>query len=281
MELAQRKTSGIDRMQRIAILQAAAARGDKTANLERVRRAAAAAGAGGADVLVVPELFLTGYNIGRLAIELAEDRDGPSMTALGQIARNSGCGLVMGFPERDGPRVFNSAVLIDAQGTQRALYRKMHLFGGTETELFAAGEELCVVEMAGSQIGLAVCYDIELPEFCRALKRRGAEIILAPTANMTPFWEVPTTFVRARALENAVTLAYVNHCGVEDGMRFTGLSCITGADGLDLARAGRAAEALLIADLPQPESLRPLSTQLTDLRLDDGRTAGPEADAAT
>jgi 5-aminopentanamidase len=261
------KSLGLDKMQRIAIYQAGAVRGDKTANIERVRRAARAAGALGANVLVLPELFLTGYNIGQLVHELAEPRDGPSLKTLGEIARQSECGLVIGFPERDGSQVFNSAALIDARGVQVCVYRKMHLFGETERELFSAGHEPCVVEFCDVKIGLAVCYDIELPEFCRVLKSRGADFILTPTANMTPYWEVPTTFVRARALENAVTVAYVNHCGWEDNMRFTGLSCITGPDGVDLARAGRNVEALLIADVPAARSLRPLSTQLTDLRL--------------
>jgi 5-aminopentanamidase len=126
-----------------------------------------------------------------------------------------------------------------------------------------------VVELGGRRVGAAICYDIEFPEMCRELKRRGAEIILAPTANMAPYSEVPTTFVRARALENAVTVAYANHCGWDGDLQFTGLSCITGPDGIDLARAGRAVTALLIADLPS-DSGSPLSTQLADLRL------GPE-----
>lgn len=254
-------------MKRIAVYQSGATQGDKSANLEKVRRAADAAGAIGADVLVLPELFLTGYNIGKLAADLAEPRDGPSLTALSGIARKSGCGLVIGFPERDGVDVFNAAVLIDGNGKHLAFYRKMHLFGTAEGAIFAAGDELSVVEMSGTQVGLAICYDVELPEFCRGLKRRGAEVILAPTANMSPYWEVPTTFVRARALENGVSVAYANHCGTENGMRFTGLSCITGADGLDLARAGCNAEALLVADLPKADALGPLSTQLSDLRL--------------
>jgi len=82
---------------------------------------------------------------------------------------------------------------------------------------------------------------------------------------MEPYAEVPTTLVRACALENAVTVAYANHCGSANGMQFTGL--ITGPDGLDLARAGVNTEVLLVAELPLTASLGPLSSQLADLRL--------------
>ena len=141
------------------------------------------------------------------------------------------------------------------------------MFGEQEAALFSRGEELAVVKLAGQHVGVAICYDIEFPEVGRELKRRGAEAVLVPTANMTPYTEVPTTLVRARALENAMTIAYANHCGSENGMQFTGLSCITGPDGLDLARAGVNTEVLLVAELPLTASLGPLSSQLADLRL--------------
>lgn len=254
-------------MLRIAVYQGCAVQGDKAANLQTVRRAASAAAAMGADVLVLPELFLTGYNIGRLAHELAEPRDGPSLAAIGRIAQESRCALCVGFPERDRNEVFNSAALIDAQGEHVCVYRKIQLFGDQEAALFSPGTEFAVVTLTGHHIGLAICYDIEFPEVGRELKRRGAEAVLVPTANMTPYVEIPTTLIRARALENAMTIAYANLCGIENGMQFTGLSCITGPDGLDLARAGVNNEALLVAKSPDSASLGTLSTQLADLRL--------------
>jgi len=224
----------------------------------------------GADVLVLPELFLTGYNIGQLVHELAESRDGPSLAAISHTAQESGCALCVGFPEREGNKVFNSAALIGSRGEQICVYRKIHLFGEQEAALFSRGEELTVAELAGRHLGLAICYDIEFPEVARDLKRQGAEVVLVPTANMTPYAEVPTTLVRARALENAVTVAYANHCGSENGMQFTGLSGITGPDGLDLARAGVNSEVLLVAELPVAASLGALSSQLADLQLWQG-----------
>ena len=254
-------------MRRIAVYQGSAVQRDKAANLQQIRRAAAAAGAMGADVLVLPELFLTGYNIGQAVHELAKSHDGPSLAAIRQTAQESGCALCVGFAERAGNKVFNSAALISSRGERICVYRKIHLFGEQETALFSRGEELAVAKLEDRHVGLAICYDIEFPEFARALKRQGAEAVLVPTANMEPYAEVPTTLVRARALENGVTVAYANHCGSENSMEFTGLSCITGPDGLDLARAGVNTEVLLVAELPVTASLGPLSSQLADLRL--------------
>ena len=147
----------------------------------------------GADVLVLPELFLTGYNIGQAVHELAESHDGPSLAAIRQTAQESACALCVGFAERAGNKVFNSAALISSRGEQICVYRKIHLFGEQETALFSRGEELAVAKLAGRHVGLAICYDIEFPEFARALKRQGAEAVLVPTANMEPYAEVPTT----------------------------------------------------------------------------------------
>lgn len=252
---------------RLAVCQASAALGDKAQNIATIRTAAGAAACWGADLVVFPELFLTGYNIGSRAGELAEAADGPSLAAIAEISARENCAICVGFAERDGQRVFNSSVLFDGQGNRIALYRKIHLFGAKEQELFAAGEELVVARLGDRNIGMAICYDIEFPEFTRALKQRGADLVIAPTANMLPFVEVPTTFVRARALENGLFLAYANHCGAEADLEYTGLSGICGPDGQDIARAGVRGAALLLAELPTGYPAGSLSTQIEDLRL--------------
>lgn len=252
---------------RLAICQASATLGDKTKNLATIHKAARAAACWDADLLVLPELFLTGYNIGSRAAELAETANGPSLAAVAEIAARASCAICIGFAERDGKSVFNSSILFNAQGDLVALYRKIHLFGPKEQALFTAGDELVVARLGDRRIGMAICYDIEFPEFARALKRRGADLIIAPTANMLPFVEVPTTFVRARALENGVFLAYANHCGTEAELEYTGMSGICGPDGLDIARAGVHGEALLLAELPTSYPAGSLSTQLDDLQL--------------
>ena len=130
-------------------------------------------------------------------------------------------------------------------------YRQMFsqdLFGKKEKQTFFAGTEFPVFKLADRTCGLAICYDIEFPEVSRNMKRRGAEIIFVPTANMEPYFEVPTTVVRARALENGVAIVYANMCGTESEQHYTGLSGVVLPDGKDLARAGHD-DCILICDL--------------------------------
>jgi len=253
-------------MTRVAVFQGSAISGDKTRNIAKIRAAAHAAGVFGANFLVLPELFLTGYNIGPSVEELAEARTGPSLAAIGVIAREARCAIAVGFPEAEGKRIFNAAALFDEQGRLIAIYRKIQLFGDLEASYFSPGDEYVVTFVGGLPVGLAICYDIEFPEFSRALRRRGAELVLVPTANMAPYWEVPKTLVRARALENGISVAYANYSGSEGTLHFTGLSGIAGPDGIDLARAGPKGEVLLVADIPTDVRSDTLSTQLSDLR---------------
>lgn len=254
-----------------ALLQALPIAGDKSANLATIERYAAVAAAAGAEFVCFPELFLTGYNLGAALRDLSEPADGPSVRRMCEIARRHGAGLIVGMPERCGARVYNSAVAIDGQGRVAGMCRKFQLFGTVEPEIFTPGQDLTVVTLGARRVGLLICYDAEFPELSRALVRKGAEIICAPTANMTPFFEVPTTLVRARALENGVPFVYANLCGSEADLNYTGLSGIVGFDGIDRARAGRTGTGFLHAtfdDLSAPAGHPLRSTQLGDLRLE-------------
>ncbi|MGO9592713.1 MAG: nitrilase-related carbon-nitrogen hydrolase [Steroidobacteraceae bacterium] len=89
----------------------------------------------------------------------------------------------------------------------------------------------------GFKIGLLICYDVEYPEAVRSLALMGADVILIPTALTDDYGAVPDFLVPARSIENQVFLAYCNHAGVKNGMRFLGGSCLTGMDGKALATA--------------------------------------------
>ena len=254
-------------MTKILICQSAAHFGDKAANVETIRRTVAAATELGVDVAVFPELFLSGYNIGDLAASLAEPVDGAMIGQLRNIARETGTALVTGFIEQDGASLKNATVAIDGAGQIAGLHRKVRLFGPWENAVFTAGEEFRSFPFLGTTCGLAICYDIEFVETGRALARQETKLVLNPTANMDPFVDVPTTLVRARALENGLAIAYANLCGTEGDLTYSGASCIVGPDGRDRARAGRG-PAVLVADcgIDAPDVDQGLiSTQLRDL----------------
>ncbi|QFT60802.1 (R)-stereoselective amidase (plasmid) [Sulfitobacter sp. THAF37] len=235
---------------KIACMQVPPIRTDPPRALDRLARAARDARALGCDLLITPEMYLTGYNIGAGAVsQLAQPRDGALARAVADLARQTGLAILFGFPERDRDRLYNAAQLVDAGGAALCTYRKTHLFGDVDATQFHPGPARSpVVTLNGWRVALAICYDIEFPELARASARDGAEALLVPTANMAPYLSVPNRLVPARAEENGIFVAYANYIGREDGFDYCGLSCICDPSGADLARAGTG-EGLIAASL--------------------------------
>ncbi|WP_309124490.1 nitrilase-related carbon-nitrogen hydrolase [Arthrobacter sp.] len=260
---------------KIAAWQAVGVAGDLPGNLQRLAAAASSARAEGADILVTPELFSTGY-----APAQVFDTDGEAIRAeLADIARNANLALVASTVDRDSDRRFISASFFDAEGTERTRYRKSYLFGEEERSVFVPGSAAPeVVDYAGLRIALGICYDVEFPEFVRGAARRGAEALLIPTAVPTTgdvdglpanrtynADRISTLMVPCRAMENGIFIAYANHAGPD----FTGLSCISGPHGNVLAQAERG-ESMLFAhfDSAEVQRARRINTYLRDFRDD-------------
>jgi predicted amidohydrolase len=254
---------------RIACFQGPGQTDTPKGNLARLAHVARESRAGGAELLVCPEMFLTGYAIGVEAVDrLAEPIDGPSVGTARQIAKDAGIALVFGFPERAGGSVYNAAVAIGADGVLLSSYRKTHLFGDVDREQFSRGGTAPhVFEVGGIKAGLLICYDVEFPENVRHHALNGVELVIVPTALMQPFDVVARTVVPARAFENQVFVAYADRCGHEGSFDYCGLSCVVGPDGQDLARAGRGEE-LILADLDRNamSASRRINAYLTDRR---------------
>jgi predicted amidohydrolase len=253
---------------KIAVYQGAGLQGDITGGINIMRKSAAAAVLQGAGLVIFPEMFLTGYNIGEAVFRLAETADGPSADAVEKIARDSGASILYGYPERSGKQVFNSALLVHPARGAIANYRKTHLYGRKEKKLFAPGDSLVMADLDGLRLGILICYDVEFPEAVRSLALAGAELIAVPTALIEPFDIVARTLVPARAFENQVYVAYAGLCGREGNLGYCGLSCIVGPEGRDLARAG-ADPILLIAEI-DPSAIS--KGRLTNPYLSDRRS---------
>src|SRR6476469_3051892 len=255
---------------RIAIYQCEPRPAQVDRNLERLARIAKRASTEGVDLLVCPEMYLTGYNIGIDAVrELAETSDGTSAHAVAEMTRENSVAIIYGYPERGSEDViFNSAQLFNEKGSPLANYRKTHLFGDLDHSMFCASDaDSAVVELGGWRMGMLICYDVEFPENARKLALRGADLIVAPTANMVPFEVVNTTIVPARAYENQVYMAYANYCGGEGEIEYCGLSCVAAPNGSTAARAG-ADEELIIGELDHGllTASRQATTYLIDRR---------------
>jgi predicted amidohydrolase len=223
--------------------------------LQRLDTACAQARAASADLLITPELFLTGYAIGAERVAaLAERADGPLARAVAAIARRHGMVIVYGYPEHnpDG-QPFNAAQAIAPDGTRLINYRKTHLFGVMDHAQFTAGGTASrVFAWRGWRLGLLICYDVEFPETLRLLALQSADAVLVPTANMVPFDDVQRVLLPARALENRLFVAYANATGAEADLVYNGQSTVCGPDGQVMAQAAADGPALLCVSLSRP-----------------------------
>lgn len=259
---------------RIAIFQGPERSADVARNLEAIGDAVARAAAAGADLVVTSELAVTGYDIGELVGERAEAADGPIARHVADLARRHAVAVAYGYPERAGDLVHNTVQVLGREGEVLASYRKTHLFGELDRGHFAPGDD-CVVQFRLDDLtcGVVICYDIEFPEMARAHADAGTDLLVVPTGLMAPFDVVARILVPARAYESQLYVAYANHCGREGELDYTGLSCVVGPDGADLARAGRGEE-LLLADVGRDvlDASRAINTHLRDRRPDLYRT---------
>jgi predicted amidohydrolase len=231
----------------VALSQTAGKFGEPEAALHLLDAEAARAAAGGATMLVLPELFLTGYNLGQARVRrLAEPANGALIGSAREVARSHGIALVFGYPEQTAAGVANAAMLIGENGAILLNYRKAHLFGALDRDMFEIrGETFPVADYHGWRVGLAICYDIEITETARLFALAGADCMLVPTALMEPYDIVPRAVIPTRAYENQIYLGYANHCGAEGDIAYIGQSCICGPDGAVLAAAGSGAELIM------------------------------------
>ncbi len=258
---------------RIGFAQTRPRFGDVTGNLERagqgIDRAAPF------DVLVLPELFSTGYLFrDREEIaSLAEGEDGPTLEFLRAAARRHRGWLCAGFAERRGDRLFNSAALVGPGGSA-SIYRKIHLFD-RETTMFDPGDrpfraETIRTESGDVRVGVLVCFDWFFPESARSLALDGAELLLHPSNLVLSHCQEA---MKTRCLENSVFAVTANRVGEDDrgdGLRlaFTGASQVTAPRGRIVHRASPDAECAHVEAVDSAEARSKRITERNDLLAD-------------
>ncbi|AZV77678.1 hydrolase [Parasedimentitalea marina] len=190
-----------------------------------------------ADLLLLPELFATGYNIGDQIVSRAELSDGPMAQAIAALARANGVAIHYGYAERSGADTYNAAQCFGPDGIRLGGHRKLVIPPGFEADHFTCGQACELFTYRGLRIATLICYDAEFPETTRHVAMLGAELILVPTALGDQWGWVAQRMIPSRAYENGVFLAYANSAGEENGLRFLGQSFIATPDGQELARA--------------------------------------------
>lgn len=213
--------------------------GDVGANLEKIKKMTVQAAEQGINLLVFPELALSGYECDDRCMhaEVAQTIPGPATEEMARTAAERGLYVIFGMPERD-PRDpkkrYIASVLVGPEGLV-GRYRKIHLARPpefTETLCFAAGSDLPVFETRYGMVGIQICFDFWVfPELTRVLVLKGAEIVINTTASPKgpgkPFFL--TSITAARAAENRIVTASANLVGTERRRSFYGHSCIAGA----------------------------------------------------
>ena len=248
---------------RLALWQGTSPASDIEAACTEAEAALTAAAALKADVLVLPEVWLPGYNQPDIPAQ-ALPADSPPLRRLAEAAKRHATALVLGYAERDGNRLYNSAACFGSDGALLCNYRKVQLYGPRESALYTPGDTLPTFRLGTETAAILICYDIEFAPHVKSLTDRGATLILVPTANMAPFTHVPRATVPAMAACHGVTIAYANYCGTEGDLTYVGRSTIAGPHGEVLAQAGET-PTLVVTDIPARDPAR-LSTQAADLR---------------
>jgi predicted amidohydrolase len=197
---------------------------DKAANISSALELIDRAAESGARLVVLPEVwtYLGPEDANR---ENAESIPGPVSNMLSERARRHGIYLHAGSMyeiEPGNPAMYNTAVLIDPEGSIIARYRKMHMFDVVldgvakyqESATVSPGHEVVMATVDGVTVGLATCYDLRFPELFRILALRGAELVLLPAAfTMTTGKDHWETLIRARAIENGVYMIAAGQWG--------------------------------------------------------------------
>ena len=250
---------------RIALAQLALAEGACAANWRAAKTALDQAGAGEADLVVLPEMWLTGYAYRSLG-ELAK-RTPESLGRIGALARKYGYFVAGSWAERGGDgHLYNTACIVGPDGRVRARYHKVHLFGPfKEDRHFVRGRDAVVADLEIGRVGIALCYDLRFPELARKMALRNAELLLYPSQWPEERLGHFHTLLAARAIENQVFAAGVNRAGRNHAILFGGGSTVVGPRGDVLAQLGPEeafAEAEL--DLEQVAEARKQVTYLAD-----------------
>ncbi|MDD2057863.1 nitrilase family protein [Pseudomonas sp. GD03860] len=234
----------------------------------------------GANLIVLPELANTGYTFQTRAeaYQHAETlADGPSLNSWSAFAREHQVYLVAGFAERDGLKLYDSAVLFGPEGLL-GHYRKAHLWNQEKLWFTPGNLGFPVFETPIGRIGLMICWDVWFPEVPRLLALQGADIICSLNNWV---WTPPPLFdasgkcmasylTMTAAHVNNVPIAAANRIGSERGGRFLGCSLIAGTNGWPIGEvAGAENECIIVADLDLSAARSaPIWNSLNDLPRD-------------
>ncbi|MFB4162228.1 carbon-nitrogen hydrolase family protein [Alteribacillus sp. JSM 102045] len=272
-------------MAKIAIGQITPETAQINSNLEKMKHYTEDIAVKGAELVVFPELALSGYNCGDSFFDIAESIPGASTQFLEKLAVKHNIYIIWGMPEKSVNGVlYNAAVLVGPEG-YIGKWRKNTLPGHAtdktgpgafpDRRYFKAGEDLPVFSTNIGKIGVLICYDIFFPELARMLTLKGADIIVGISGSPSFEKDIFEPIVKVRAMENTVNFVYTNLVGKEGETEYWGGGCIIGAGEKDtkvpgsplLCKAPYEGEGITLGDLDidHHNQVRPYFPVLRDL----------------
>ncbi len=208
---------------------------DKNENFARVESLAEKIKDAGVDLIVLPELFSTGYTMN--SEFLAEDLDGETPSFLSEIARRYKINVLGSFIERAKPKPKNSAILLNKEGRILLHYSKIHLPSFLEEDKnYTLGDKISECELDGQKIRVFICYDLRFPEIFRMnAENIGCFFVIANwPRERIEHWDA---LLKARAIENQAYIAAVNRVGNSPTSSYSGHSSIIDPLGRRIAYA--------------------------------------------
>ncbi|MEQ1568458.1 MAG: carbon-nitrogen hydrolase family protein [Myxococcota bacterium] len=213
----------------VGIVQFRAPKGDKERALASLAWLAGRA-AEGSDLVVLPEMAATGYLFpDRAAVEaVAEEAHGPTFRGLSAVARDHGCWLVAGFPERDADQLFNSALVIDPTGNLRFTYRKTLLYEADEHWATPGDTGYAAFDTDAGRFGVGICMDLNDDAFVRWMTGARLDALAFPTnwVHSEDLGVHTWVYWAWRMRGQRAALVAANTWGAEGSVRFTGESAV-------------------------------------------------------
>lgn len=222
----------------LSLFQALARPQTPEAKLNWLDMAADRAAKGGSQVLVCPELYLSGYHAGDNLRERAQRYDGGYARQVGDIARIHQIAIAYAYPEYHSGSLYDAVGFVGADGQLIGHHRKNFLSGDYENRHFTADHGITLFDYANWRIGMLVGHDCEFPEAARQAALAGAELLIVPAALSAEQGFIADKLVAVRAFENGLYLACANWAGTEDSTTWLGGSRIIAPDGSDEVIAG-------------------------------------------
>jgi omega-amidase len=239
---------------KVSVAQISCSLGDSEANLSKVREFSSRAKKAGVELIVFPEMTDTGYSMPVIRAHANHWTSG-FVPGLQEIATKLSIAIVSGVSERDGSSIYNSQVLIDAEGNVAAKYRKTHLYAVAPVEeqtCFAPGDVFASFAFGGLRFGFSICYDLRFPEMYRKLvAKQNTSAFVISSAWPFPRDEHFRILAVARAIENQSYILASNRVGKDDDLWFCGSSAIIDPRGVVIAAASADREELIQADLSE------------------------------